>query len=172
MVAEHGSSLVAVLQKKPTQSPREFIGHAFYAQELTRTGRAFYFEIVAVIMMKLLQGLDNKVVQRHPDRTSPVRVAAEEPGIRFGRLIRNRKLGSVRPKLVWVVQVMPRNRADAEVGKELGLVQHSSEQALHPMAAQQGQQMALPHSRLIPPRDQLGEVGPVIEKPLQPACKC
>src|SRR5688572_31262528 len=46
-------------------------------------GRALHAEVVAVVVMKLLQRLDDEVVHREPDRAAPVRVAAEQAGVRL-----------------------------------------------------------------------------------------
>ena len=55
-------------------------------------GGAFDLEIVAVVVMELLQRLDDQVVDREPDRPAPVRVAAEHARIRFARLVATVKL--------------------------------------------------------------------------------
>ena len=46
-----------------------------------RAGRALDLEVVAVVVVELLQRLDQQVVDREPDRAAPVGVAAEQPGV-------------------------------------------------------------------------------------------
>ena len=52
-------------------------------QHLARAGRALDLEVVAEIVVELLQRLDQQEVDREPDRAAPVRVAAEEAGRRL-----------------------------------------------------------------------------------------
>ena len=51
------------------------------------TGRTLHLEIIAEIVMELLQRLDHQEIHRKPDRAAPVRVAAEQSGRRLGRLV-------------------------------------------------------------------------------------
>ena len=66
-----------------------------------------------------------------------------------------------------MLQVMPRDGAHAEVGEEFSLVEHPPEQTFHAMAAQQRKQMTLLHAGLVPTRDEIGQVGTVVEEPVQ-----
>lgn len=49
-------------------------------------GGALHLQTIAVIVVKLLQGLNQQVIDGKPDRASPVGIAAEETTFRFGRL--------------------------------------------------------------------------------------
>src|SRR5689334_13446682 len=49
------------------QPLRKFIGNLTQGQVLARPGRTLYLKVVAVVMMKLLQRLDDQVVDREPD---------------------------------------------------------------------------------------------------------
>ena len=57
-------------------------------------------EVVAVVVVELLERLDQQVVDREPDRAAPVRVAAEQSRPRLGRLVvdgaRGRRRGRAR----------------------------------------------------------------------------
>jgi len=64
-----------------------------------------------------------------------------------------------------------RHRADAELRQELGFVEHSVQQAFHPVAAQQRQEVALLLVLVEPVRHQPRKVGPVLEDPMQPLRK-
>src|SRR5258708_5098942 len=48
---------------------------------MSRSGRAFHFEVLAIIVMELLQRLDDEEVQGEPDGPAPVGIAAELPAI-------------------------------------------------------------------------------------------
>src|SRR5437764_145375 len=60
---------LAVLIARPDfdQAIRELVRDIFQMHELAGAGRAFHFEIVAVIMMKLLERFDEEIIDREPD---------------------------------------------------------------------------------------------------------
>ena len=49
-----------------------------------------------------------------------------------------------------------------------GYIEHASEQTLHTMAAGKGEKPGLVHARLVPARDQTGEIGPIRQIPFKP----
>ena len=57
------------------------------------------------VVMELLQRFDQQVVHREPDRPAPVRVAAEQAGARFGRLVVHAILRAVHRQHVGVILV-------------------------------------------------------------------
>ena len=61
-----------------------------------------------------------------------------------------------------------RDGAYTVIGEKFCLVEHAAEQAFHPVAAQERKQAALAATGLIPPRDKLCEVRPVIQEPSEP----
>ena len=110
----------------------------------SRPGRAFDREIVAIIVVEPVQRLDQQEIDRHPDRPAPIRIAAEQVrvSIRPARSSMLKRLPVVLED-ERIALVILRERADAVVGQELGLVEHAPQQALHAVAAQQRQQMPL-----------------------------
>src|ERR1700730_13293143 len=130
--------------------------------------RAFDLEIVAVIAVKPPQRFDDQRVYRHPDRTAPVRVAAKHPGGRISGDVADAQPGARMVEDIGVLSVHFGERADAEIGKEQGLIEHPIEEALHPMSAEQRQQVRLPGAGVMPSRNQAREVRTVLEKPMQP----
>ena len=68
---------VLVLHEDPAQPPAELACDVIEGHELARSGRALDLEVVAVVVVKLLQRLDQQIVRGKPDRSAPVRVAAE-----------------------------------------------------------------------------------------------
>src|SRR5580704_3902726 len=62
---------------------------------VSRPSRELNFEIVTEIVVEFLQGLDQQKIHRKPDGATPVRIASEESGQRFARLIVHTVFGSV-----------------------------------------------------------------------------
>src|SRR5262245_53226940 len=102
----------------------------------SRAGRALDGEVVTVVVMKLLQRLDDQVIDREPDRSAPVRIAAEEARPRFGRFVVDRVELAAGGKDVRLIQMLARERSYAIRRQELRFVEHSPQQFLHSAAAQ------------------------------------
>ena len=90
------------------------MGNALQVQIVARTGGIFYLQIVAIVVKELLQGLDEQEVDGKPHGTTPVRVAAEEPGARLRRLVTHAMLRAVDgqrvridPNMVTFVESVP-----------------------------------------------------------------
>ena len=54
------------------ETTRELLGDLENRDIVTRTRRALDLEVVAIVVMKALQRLDDEKIHRHPDRTTPV----------------------------------------------------------------------------------------------------
>ena len=105
LVAEHGIVLehlvVAVIRpdsivawcEQSEQSSSKLIRHGPEGHHVTRAGRAFHLEVVAVEMLKELEGLDDQEVHGKPDRTTPVGVATEQLASRFRGFVSDLKPG-------------------------------------------------------------------------------
>src|SRR2546425_6809547 len=76
-VAEDGTVSVGAAEEDAGEPAGDFCGDFPQVHHLARSRRAFYFEVVAVVVMELLERFDNQVVKRKPDWPAPVRVAAE-----------------------------------------------------------------------------------------------
>src|SRR5262245_51359177 len=85
VAAEDRSPSVAVAPEDVDQAAPQLVGDLF--QRLLPAGpdRAFDAKLVAVELVELVQALDDQIVERHPDRTAPIGVAAEKIALRFGR---------------------------------------------------------------------------------------
>src|SRR6478672_10840443 len=59
----------------------QLVRDLFESEVAAGSGRAFHFEIVAVIMVKLLERLNQKVIGREPDWSAPVGVASKHSGL-------------------------------------------------------------------------------------------
>src|SRR6266403_5432324 len=62
---------------------RDFTGHLPQIRVLIRTRRAWHLKILAIIVVKFLQRFDEQIVDRHPNWSTPVRVASEYTRRRF-----------------------------------------------------------------------------------------
>src|SRR6478752_3873875 len=78
---------IGVSQENPDQAPRNLPRHLPQISLFPRVRRTLHLEILAIVMMELLQRLNQQVVHRHPDRPPPVRIHADERRGRFRRLI-------------------------------------------------------------------------------------
>src|SRR5690242_19138778 len=70
--AENRPLLVHVFQADARESSGNLAGNFAQRQHLPGTNRTFNSEIIAEIMMKLLQRLDQQKIQRKPDWSTPV----------------------------------------------------------------------------------------------------
>src|ERR1700677_1920350 len=85
VIFEHRPLAISALQEKARQTTPQFLGYLVQAEEFSGPRRAFDFEVIAVVVMKSLQGLDDEKVDRHQNGTAPVRVAAEQSAARLSR---------------------------------------------------------------------------------------
>src|SRR5581483_5664573 len=79
-VSEDGSASVRVACENSLQPAAQLIRDLAQRPHLTRPSRTLDQKIVAVIHMEFFQRFDEQVVDRKPDWSAPVRVAAEECG--------------------------------------------------------------------------------------------
>ena len=86
-------------------------------------------------------------------------------------MVADDKLAAIRVQPVGLIQVNAGERANPEVRQKLVRIQHAFQQTLHAVPTQQREQVCLIFSALAPPRNQVGEVGPVLQKPIQPLRK-
>src|SRR5215510_11295605 len=100
--AVNRSAPVFAAQEDTRESTRNLIRYFPQIHEPAGAGWAFDFEIIAQVVMKLLQRLDQQEVDREPDRAAPIRVAAEQPRTRFSRLVINAMCHPIDPEDVWV----------------------------------------------------------------------
>ena len=49
--------------------------------------RALHLEIVAIKVVVSLQRFDDQIINRHPDRSAPIRIAPENAGRRFAWIV-------------------------------------------------------------------------------------
>src|SRR5205823_6799057 len=86
-IAEHGATSPRVLQEYACHAARQFARYLPQGHHLSRSSRELDLEVVAEVVVKFLQRLDEQVVRRKPDRSSPIGIAAKQPCRRLARLI-------------------------------------------------------------------------------------
>ena len=153
-MAQHRAVAVFILQEDARQSARQLLGNLLDREQRAGARRAFDFEIVAVVVVEFLQRLDDQEIEREPDRSAPVGIAAEVPRVRLRRRVADREIVAVAAEHVRPLEVRARERPHAVVGQEFRFVQHALQQPLHAVSAQQRQQAALAAARRLPMRHQ------------------
>ena len=61
--------------------------------------------LLAEIIVKTLQRFDEQIVERKPDGSAPIGIAAELPGLRFGRRVAHRLVHMIEFEHEWVREV-------------------------------------------------------------------
>src|SRR5689334_5014575 len=72
VLSVHGTAALFVLKEDAREPSRELSRDIPQREVLSRCGRILNFEIVAEVVMELLQRFDDEVVHREPDRPAPV----------------------------------------------------------------------------------------------------
>src|SRR5580658_4773982 len=109
-----GATSLPVGQEEPEQAPLEFVRHSPMVNALSRAGRQLDGEIVAEPAMESSQRLNRQEVEWEPDRTAPVRIAAELGRRRFRRFIVETHLCAFQIQDKRMVLVEARERAQPE----------------------------------------------------------
>ena len=131
--AEDRPAFIRPAQKDPHQPPGDFARNLPQISHPAGTRRALHLVAIAQIEMKFLQGLDEQEIDREPDRSTPVRVAAEEAGGGLGRLVVYSVVAPVDRERIRVSEMMAGEGANAVRGKELLFVQHVAQHSTQPV---------------------------------------
>src|SRR5262249_15811911 len=167
VVAEDRPAADRILQEDSRQPPRQLGRHLAERQHPAGTGRDLDPIVVAEIVMELLQRFDDQEIDWKPDRSAPVRVAAEQTGRRFGRLVVDPVVVAVDGEHIRMVTVNPRDRSDAEGRQELALVEHHAQDATQSVAIDNREQAALTASWRLHARHVPGEIGTMFDEPFE-----
>jgi hypothetical protein len=76
--AQTSSAPRLVAQEQPREPAAELVRNLEQVQVAPGAGGTLQLEIVAVVVVKFLERLDQKIIDRHPDRAAPVRVSPEK----------------------------------------------------------------------------------------------
>jgi hypothetical protein len=102
------SQPVLIPGEDPGEPPGKLVGDIVDRHQLPGTRRALDLEIVAIVVMKLLQGLDDEIIDGEPDGPAPVGVASEEAAVGLGRLIAHAEIHPVDAEHIGVLGVHAR----------------------------------------------------------------
>src|ERR1039458_3553767 len=94
-------------------------------------------------VVEFLERFDDQVIEREPDGSAPVGVAAEEAAGGFAGLIADAVVGALPGELVGMFLVRAGEAANAEGGKEFPLVEHALEDAAELVSIDDREQPAL-----------------------------
>src|SRR5439155_2810752 len=108
VAAEYGPLAVRIPEEDPVQAGGELAGDLVDRVIPTGTRRTLHFEIVAVVVVELLERFDEQVIDRHPDRSAPIRVSAKESRRGFAGLILDREALPIPLERVWTIAVVSR----------------------------------------------------------------
>ena len=122
-------------------------------------------------MMEFLQRFDEQIIEWHPDGPAPVGVAAKKAVLRFGGPVADFVCFAAAIQPVRFAFVHLGQGAQTVVAQKFSFVQRPPEQAFHAMPAQQREQPAFAGAAHLPARNQFGQFGAMIQKPVHPARK-
>lgn len=105
---------VGISRPEVDQPVRQVVRDLVQRHELAGSGGAFHFEIVAVVVMKLLQRFDKQIINRKPYRPAPIRVPAEHVGLGLCWLVHHHFFLIADAQNVWVCFVELAHGAHAE----------------------------------------------------------
>src|SRR5437660_73416 len=69
-----------IAQEDAGQPPRDFLGDLIEVHAPSGSCRTFHGKVIAVVGVIVQQGADDQAVDRHPDGSPPIRVAAKHAG--------------------------------------------------------------------------------------------
>ena len=98
-------------EKDAGEARTKFEGDLTEVHHAPRSGWAFDLEAVSIEVVVAFKGLKDEEVYREPDGPTPVRVAAEEAGSGFARVIVDAMLDSTNVEDIRIILVKLRNRA-------------------------------------------------------------
>src|SRR5215469_7390266 len=96
-------SAISVACEGSNEPVSNFIRDFKHVHQTARTGRTLHSETITIVLMQIQERADNHDVDRHPDRPTPVRVSAEQPGIGLSRHVPNRIFLTFRLENIWMV---------------------------------------------------------------------
>src|SRR6266446_7522671 len=132
--ASYGPATARIAKKNMNEPPGDFRGDLPEIGFGAGIGGALHFEIFAVVVMIFLQGFDQQIINRKPDRPAPVRIPSKEARRGFRRLVGDAVRISVHVNFVGMVLVKARKGAHAVRREEFRFIQHAAEHALELLA--------------------------------------
>src|SRR5258708_22444496 len=135
--AEYRSIALFIFFENIYHALRKIIGDFFQCAHSPGTGRMFHFEIASVIVVKSLQGFNDEVIYRKPDRPAPVGISPKHTRVTLTRSVFYLKLIAIFIKRIRILEVLSRQRANTKGRKKFTFIKHSFQQSFHPVAAKE-----------------------------------
>src|SRR6266404_2306 len=110
--AGDGTAATRIAKEDVDEPAGDFSRHLPEIGFLRGMRRALHLEVLAVVMVKLLQRFDEQIVYGEPDGPAPIRIAAKEARGGFRRLVTDAIHISVHVHFVRMILVVARKRAD------------------------------------------------------------
>src|SRR5580704_1456181 len=107
VIAVNGTPTMRVGQEDGDQSSLNFPGHFAERFVLPGSRRALDFQRIAIEVVVALERLDQQMIERKPDRSAPIRVAAEQLRLRIAWLIVDPVAGAARIQIERVLSMNP-----------------------------------------------------------------
>ena len=117
--------------------------------------------------MKLLERLDQQIIDRKPNRAAPVGIAAEQIRLRFRRLVADDLFFAAHRQDVGMLLVKFADGTHAIIAQEFFGIEHASQQTFHAVTTREGNEASFAHPRFLPARNQTGEIGAMHQIPLE-----
>src|SRR5215813_2872306 len=92
---------------------------------MSRSSRALDLEGGAEVAVPAVQGIHEHEVDGKPNGAAPIRVPAKHAARRLGRLVSDAVGGVSKSQVKRLVFVLPRQRTNSVIAKELVRIQHS-----------------------------------------------
>src|SRR6516225_9690105 len=117
-------------------------------------------------MVELLKRLDEEKVDRHPDGTAPVGVAAEKGGGGLSRLVIHTIDTAVDISFVGMIEVVAQKGAHPVGREKFRFVEHARKDSLELLAVDKGKQPPHTARRALRHFDVFRNVGMIVDEPL------
>jgi hypothetical protein len=85
--AVHGAAARLISQEYALQAIGDFACNFEQIHQITRPGRAFDLEVVAIVEIELQQSANQQRIHRHPDGPAPIGIPPEHSRVRFCRQV-------------------------------------------------------------------------------------
>src|SRR4051812_46982695 len=158
VAAEDGAPPVRTAPEQLEQAAAKLVGDLLERQHDAGAGWAFDGEPIAVELMEAAQILDQQIVDLHPDRSAPVRVAAEQSAVGFPRLVLHAIMHAVVFEIVGVIEIGAGEGAHAVGREKFAFVQHAPQQLRHAESPREREQTSSLRANLVPARNELGQI--------------
>ena len=128
---------VPIPQENTGESSSDFFGHFEQSHVPSGASWAFHLKVVAVELIQVQQSAYEQAIHGHPYGSSPIGVASEQTRSGLRWLVVYTELAAVNPIPVRSRLVIPRDRTNTVISKELTRVQHPPQHRFHAVASHQ-----------------------------------